>query len=172
MMASVLFSFFVVVLFPALMAMSASLDLLTMTIPNRIPVALVLGYITLAAMTGMPPQLIALDLSCGLSILLVTFLMFSLSWIGGGDAKLAAATAVWMGWSSIFSYGVLAAICGGLLTFGILAARARPLPAILARQNWLARLHESKTGVPYGVALAAAGMIEYPHSQLWADALR
>ena len=171
-MASVLFSFFAVVFFPALMAMSASLDLLTMTIPNRIPVALVLGYFMLAAMSGMPPQLIVFDLSCGLSVLLVTFLMFSLRWIGGGDAKLAAAIAVWMGWSSIFSYGASAAICGGFITLGILAARARPLPAILARQDWLARLHDSKTGVPYGVALAAAGMIEYPHSQLWAGALR
>jgi len=171
-MSSVLFSFFVVVFFPALMAMSASLDLLTMTIPNRIPVALVVGYFILAAMTGMPPQLVVFDLSCGLAVLLVTFVMFSLSWIGGGDAKLAAATAVWMGWSSIFSYGVMAAIYGGFLTLGILAARARPLPAILARQDWVARLHDSNTGVPYGVALAAAGMIQYPHSELWAGALR
>jgi prepilin peptidase CpaA len=171
-MASALFSFFVVVFFPALMAMSASLDLLTMKIPNRIPVALALGYFMLAAMTGVPPQLIVFDLSCGLSVLLITFLMFSLRWIGGGDAKLAAATAVWMGWSSIFSYGVSAAICGGVITLGILAARTRPLPAILARQDWVARLHDSKTGVPYGVALAAAGMIQYPHSQLWLGALR
>jgi prepilin peptidase CpaA len=159
-----------VAVFPALMALAASMDLLTMTIPNRIPAALAFGYLVSAAALGLPPQAVLFDLSCGLAILALTFVMFSLRWIGGGDAKLAAATALWMGWSSVLDYGVAAAICGGLLTLGLLAARERTLPAMLARHAWIARLHDRGTGVPYGIALAAAGLVQYPHTQIWASA--
>ena len=157
--------------FPAVMAFSASMDLLTMTIPNRLCAILVLGFFVLAAALGVPAQVILLNLSCGLAILAMTFVMFSLGWIGGGDAKLAAGTALWMGWSSVLDFGVTAAIFGGLLTLAILAARSMPLPAILERRAWIARLHHRNTGVPYGIALAAAGMAQFPHSQMWAAAV-
>ena len=68
--------------------------------------------------------------------------MFNLGWVGGGDAKLAAATAIWLGWSSILDYGLAAAICGGVLTLAILGARMAPLPAALGRFAWVARLHD------------------------------
>jgi prepilin signal peptidase PulO-like enzyme (type II secretory pathway) len=87
---------------------------------------------------------------------------------GGGDAKLAAATALWLGWSSIFDYGVTAAIYGGILTLIILTARMMPLPSSFARFTWIARLHKGNAGVPYGIALAAAGLMQYPGSPVWA----
>lgn len=160
----------IAVIFPGLMALSAWMDFLTMTIPNRIPVALTLAYFVLAAAGGVPAQAILYDASCGASILVVTFAMFSLRWTGGGDAKLAAATALWMGWGSIADYGLAAALCGGLLTLMLLTARALPLPVILARLPGVARLHDRESGVPYGIALAVAGLIEYPHTRIWAAA--
>ncbi len=161
---------FVAILFPGLMVLSASMDFLTMTIPNLIPAALTIGYFVLAA-ECLPPHAVLYDVSCGLAILVITFAMFSVRWIGGGDAKLAAAIALWMGWGSILDYGLSASICGGLLTLGLLMARARPLPAILAQHTGVARLHDPETGVPYGIALAIAGLIEYPHTEIWAAAL-
>jgi prepilin peptidase CpaA len=162
---------FIAVLFPALMVLSASMDFLTMRIPNQIPAALALGYLVLAAAAPLPLQAVLSDLSCSLGILVMTFVMFSLRWIGGGDAKLAAATALWMGWGSILDYGITASVCGGLLTVGLLMARTRPLPTILAQHSGIARLHDRATGVPYGIALAVAGLIEYPHTALWTTAL-
>ena len=162
---------FVSLIFPGLMVLSAALDLLTMRIPNWIPAALTLGYLVLAA-GCLPPQAILYDVCCGLAILVMTLAMFILRWIGGGDAKLAAATALWMGWGSILDYGVTASICGGLLTLGLLTARARPLPTILAQHAGIARLHDREAGVPYGIALAVAGLIEYPHTAAWTTALR
>ena len=153
------------------MVLAASMDFLTMRIPNGIPAALTLGYFVLAP-GCLPPQAILYDVSCGLAILIMTLAMFILRWIGGGDAKLAAATALWMGWGSILDYGVTASICGGLLTLGLLTARARPLPTILAQHAGIARLHDRQTGVPYGIALAVAGLIEYPHTQIWSAAFR
>lgn len=147
------------------------MDLLTMTIPNRFCVILAVGYFVLAATLGVPTEIILLNLSCGLAILAITFIMFTLGWIGGGDAKLAAATALWMGWSTILDFGITAAVCGGFLTIAILGLRSIPLPAILERRAWIARLHHEKSGVPYGIALAAAGMAQYPHSHIWAAAV-
>lgn len=169
-MAWTLLHFSVLAFFPALMALSASMDLLTLTIPNRICLSLALGYLTLATLLRIPAADMLLNISCALAILAIAFVMFALGWVGGGDAKLAAATALWLGWSSMLDYGVTAAIYGGILTLIILGARALPLPAALARLAWVARLHDGKTGVPYGIALAAAGLIQYPASRIWAVA--
>ena len=94
-MASNLIHLSIFAFFPTLMALSASMDLLTFTIPNRICVALALGYVIFAALLGVPAVSILLNISCGLAILLIAFGMFSFGWLGGGDAKLAAATAAW-----------------------------------------------------------------------------
>jgi prepilin peptidase CpaA len=108
-----------------------------------------------------------INLSCGAAMLALTFALFAMGWIGGGDAKLTAATALWLGWGVILDYGIFAAICGGGLTLAILAARRISLPSILVRHGWIARLHDQKSGVPYGIALAVAGIMVYPQTQFW-----
>ena len=150
------------------MALSASMDLLTFTIPNRLCVALALGYFVFAALLGFSAHDILLNLSCALAILAIAFVMFALGWVGGGDAKLAAATAAWLGWAAILDYGVAAALFGGILTLVILGGRMAPLPAVFGRVDWLRRLHSANAGVPYGIALAAAGLMQYPNSHIWA----
>jgi prepilin peptidase CpaA len=167
-MASTLLHLSILAFFPALMALSASMDLLTFTIPNRLCAALALGYLIIAALLGVSAVDILLNISCALAILIVAFLMFNLGWIGGGDAKLAAATAAWLGWTAILNYGLAAALFGGILTLLLLGARAAPLPAAFGRIGWLARLHNVKAGVPYGIALAAAGLMQYPNTSIWA----
>jgi prepilin peptidase CpaA len=32
---------------------------------------------------------------------------------------------------------------------------------------WLERLHAPRTGVPYGIALAAAALVVFPESPIW-----
>jgi len=167
-MASTLLHFSVLAFFPSLMALSASMDLLTFTIPNRLCVALALGYLVLAALLGVSAHDILLNLSCALVILAIAFVMFALGWVGGGDAKLAAATAAWLGWTGVLDYGVAAALFGGILTLVILGARMAPLPAAFGQIDWLKRLHNANAGVPYGIALAAAGLLQYPNSPIWA----
>ena len=39
-----------------------------------------------------------------LAVLVVTFMFFARGWIGGGDAKLAAATALWLGFDQLLNY--------------------------------------------------------------------
>ena len=152
--------------FPALMAFAAASDLIHMTISNRISAALIAGFFVLALATGMPPALIGAHAAAGLVVLAVGFAFFAFGWIGGGDAKLAAATAVWIGFAGLADYLLYGSIGGGLLTFLLLRVRDVPLPATLEAQPWAARLHRKDTGVPYGIALAVAALIVYPQSPL------
>jgi prepilin peptidase CpaA len=149
-------------MFPALMAFAASSDLFTMTISNWLSLALAAGFVLLALVTGMSLTEIGLHLAAAVAVLVVAFGFFSQGWIGGGDAKLAAATALWFGFDHLLDYMIYASLFGGVLTLLILQFRKLPLPAAMARQAWILRLHESDGGVPYGIALAAAALIIYP----------
>jgi prepilin peptidase CpaA len=152
--------------FPALMAFAASSDLLTMTISNRLSLALTGAFFVLAVTTGMPLAALGLHLAAAALVLVISFGFFTQGWIGGGDAKLAAATALWFGFDHLLNYALYASIFGGALTLLILQFRKFPLPAPLARQPWIARLHETDEGIPYGIALAAAALAIYPHT-IW-----
>lgn len=149
-------------LFPAVMAFAAASDLLTMTISNRVSIALALGFFLAAFLIGMSYAEMGEHMLAALIVLAIAFVCFAFGWIGGGDAKLAAATALWFGFSHLMDYLLLAAMIGGVLTLVLLALRQWPLPSLLARQPWIARLHDMKTGIPYGIALAIAGLLVYP----------
>lgn len=156
------FEFAIILVFPALMAFSAAMDLFTMTIPNRISIGLVAGFVCLALLTGLGWDAIALHFGIGLAMLVIGIGMFAMGWIGGGDAKFFAATSLWMGLEYIYEYALTAALLGGVLTIGMLVLRMYPLPAGLVSQSWLVRLHNAGEGVPYGIALAASGLLVYP----------
>ena len=151
--------------FSAVMSYAAVSDMLTMTIPNRLSVALLVGFLAFALLFGLPLTTIGWHLLSGLTVLLITFGMFAAGWIGGGDAKLAAATAVWCGFPGLVEYSTIASVFGGLLTFAILGMRKYPLPSF-AHWPWLLRLHDVKTGIPYGIALAASGLVVFPEMEI------
>ena len=151
-------------LFPALIAFAASSDLLTMTISNRISLALAAGFVALALFAGTPFTIIGLHFGAALIVLAIGFGCFAMGWIGGGDAKLAAAIALWFGFDYLMEFLVWASLFGGVLTLLIIQFRTLPLPMFMARQEWIARLHEKGAGVPYGIALAAAALFVYPQT--------
>ena len=151
-------------LFPALMAFAAASDLFTMTISNRISLLLVAGFLGLAVCGGMELRDILSHVGAGLAILTVAFACFAMGWIGGGDAKVAACTALWFGFGHLLDYLVYASLFGGALTLLLLQFRQWPLPYALASQSWLLRLHDKETGIPYGIALAVGALIIYPET--------
>jgi prepilin peptidase CpaA len=157
-----------ITLFPACMAFAAAIDLFTMTVPNRIAILLVAGFFVAAPLAGLGLSDIGLHVLVGALALALGFFCFAMGWIGGGDAKLFAATALWIGPKLIFTYSLTTALLGGALTLAILLWRGMPLPVAAAGQGWLARLHDSKEGVPYGIALAAAGLLAYPDTAFMA----
>jgi len=158
------------ILFPALMAFAATSDLLTMTISNRVPLILAGGFFGLAFVADLNAIAILSHMAAACVVLLVSFGFFTRGWIGGGDAKLAAVTALWLGFDHLLAYLVYASLLGGALTLALIQFRLVPLPAALARQQWLERLHRRETGVPYGIALAAAALAVYPQTE-WMTAI-
>ena len=142
-------------IFPTVMAFAASSDFFTMTISNRISLILVGGFVALAVGTGMPLGEMLNHAGAGGLVLAVTFTFFLCGWVGGGDAKLAAATALFL---------------GGVLTFALIEFRKFSMPSILVGKEWAERLHEPGGGVPYGIALAVAALVVYP-STVWMRAI-
>lgn len=157
-------------LFPALMAFAASSDLLTMTISNKVSLALAAAFLVLAPAAGMGIGEIGMHGAAGFSALAVAFCLFACGWIGGGDAKLAAATALWLGFDQLLPYLFVASLLGGALTLLVVQFRLFPLPNVLQGTSWAERLHRKDAGVPYGIALAAAALIIYPDT-VWMHAL-
>lgn len=153
-------------LFPAMMAFAASSDLLTMTIPNRVSLILLGGFFALALAGGMSAADALSHVGAGCLVLALAFGLFTRGWIGGGDAKLAAVAALWLGFDHLLPYVLYASLLGGVLSVALLHFRMAPLPERLARSEWVQRLHANDAGVPYGVALAAAALAVYPHTQL------
>ncbi|MBV9747218.1 MAG: prepilin peptidase [Acetobacteraceae bacterium] len=157
-------------LFPALMAFAASSDFLTMTISNKVSLALVAGFLGLVLLTGMSPVDVASHVGAGGVVLVVAFVLFSCGWIGGGDAKLAASTALWFGFDHLLPYLIDASLLGGALTLLLIYLRLTPLPPALQGRRWAERLHEKNGGIPYGIALAVAALLVYPDT-MWMKAL-
>ena len=79
----------------------------------------------------------------------------------------AAATTLWLGFEFAVPFLMYGAILGGVLTLAILGLRQLPLPAALGKISWIDRLHDSKSGVPYGIALAIAGMVVYTQTPIF-----
>ncbi|HXF53733.1 MAG TPA: prepilin peptidase [Hyphomicrobiaceae bacterium] len=152
--------------FPVAMAFAGAMDLLTMTIPNRISLALLAAFPCAALAVGMPWSTFVWHLGAGAAVLALGFLLFSLGWVGGGDAKLLAAAALWLGFDNLLSYAVLVSILGGALALLVLSYRMFVPPLWIAHPAWAARLHDRKTGMPYGLALAGAALWIYP-STAW-----
>lgn len=153
--------------FPLLMAFAAFSDLLTMRISNRLVLVLAAGFVATALIVNMNAQEFALHVAAGAVVLMVAFTFFAMRWIGGGDAKLAAATTMWLGFGVALPFLVYAALLGGVLTLAILSLRRWPLPAALIKVDWITRLHDQNEGVPYGIALAAAGLITYSNTAIF-----
>jgi prepilin peptidase CpaA len=150
--------------FPVGMALAAVHDLFTLTISNRLTLGLLAAFLVAAPFSGMDLPAFGMHLAAGGAVLAAAFFCFAMRWIGGGDAKLAAVAALWIGWESTLMFMLLASIFGGVLTLVVLSFRSAVLPAFIVRQPWIQRLHDERAGVPYGVALAAAGLAVYPHT--------
>jgi prepilin peptidase CpaA len=155
-------AYLILMTFPVAMAFAAANDLFTMKIPNRISLALIGGFVAIALITRMPLETLGLHVVIAVAVLIATFTLFSLNMLGGGDAKLMAAGALWMGPDHIIEFVAYVTIFGGILAVAMLGyrnflpANALPLPA------WARRLHRTGEGIPYGIAIAAAGLMLFP----------
>ena len=158
----------VLTVFPVAMVLAALSDLFTMTVSNRLTAGLAVAFFIVAPMSGMGLETIGLHVAVCLGLLALCIAMFAMGWLGGGDAKLIAATGLWLGLAPLLHYLIVAALVGGAMAIVLLKFRTVPLPAWADEQAWITRLHRADCGAPYCIALAIGGLSAYPTSELFA----
>jgi prepilin peptidase CpaA len=154
-----------VLVFAFTMIYAGVTDLTTYKIQNSLLLPFLLAYAVLAPFAGFTAHEIGLSAAVAAGVLLGGFMLFARGWIGGGDAKLAAATALWFGADHTLAYLLGTAVVGSVLTLAILQFRVLALPDSLKNRTWIARLHSRGSGVPYGVAMAVAALLVFPHTR-------
>lgn len=160
------------VVFPFCMAYAAVSDMLSMTIANRVSLLLAGSFILIAPLTGMDWHVYGMHLAAGFGMLVITFGLFAAGGMGGGDAKLIAATAFWMGLGpELMQYLLYSAAAGGVLTLSILMYRKSALAVYTGHHRLLRNLADRDVGVPYAIALGIGGMLTFPQSALAAWAI-
>ena len=156
--------------FPALVLVAAVKDAATYTIPNWISLALIAAFVPTAAVAWQAEvslTVIGLCLVVGVFALLAGMAMFAFGWIGGGDAKLFAACALWLGWQGLAPFLFWTTISGGVMAAMLLVGRRHF--AQLVGDNapvWLTRLFSRTADVPYGVAIAFGALMAFRYGAL------
>jgi prepilin peptidase CpaA len=156
------------IVFPALAIVAALSDATSMTIPNWISGALIVAFLPAALLAGVGWSVIGLSFGLGVAALAIGVAMFALHWIGGGDAKLFAAGALWLGPTGAAPFLLWTAIAGGVLAAGLLGARRMSaLTGLPVRKpGWIERLLAPAGDIPYGIAIAAGALAAFPQSGL------
>ncbi|MDC7746321.1 MULTISPECIES: A24 family peptidase [Rhizobium] len=161
----------VFVILPLCLTMAAFSDLFTMTIPNRVSLILIGSFLVLAPLSGLGLETIGMHLAGAAIVFCACFALFAFNVMGGGDAKLLTATALWFGLDQSLAFLMVdVAMIGGLITLLILLVRAQsntilaiglPVPnsVLLAKK------------IPYGIAIAIGGFMAFPSSPLFLAAL-
>ena len=157
-------------LFPAMMAFAASSDLFTMTIANRVSLVLVAGFGLLALLVGMSAADVALACRRGGGRAGRRLCLFTRGWIGGGDAKLAAATVLWLGFAHLADYLVYASLLGGALTLAIIQFRPMPLPQTVRRPRMGRAAASPRRRRSLRHRARGGGAVVYPHTE-WMAAI-
>ncbi|MCP2155174.1 prepilin peptidase [Agrobacterium tumefaciens] len=146
---------------PLCLAFAALNDLFSMTIPNRIPLLLLLSFAVVAPFSGMDWQTYVMSLVAGIVVLFSCFALFATNVMGGGDAKLLTAAAVWYGFNiSLIEFLLSVTFIGGVLTLGILLLRSRSQEIMAAGIPIPDSLLVAKK-IPYGIGIAIAGLLTY-----------
>ena len=135
-----------VAILAAMLIVAATGDLRTRIIPNKLNLAIALAAIPYWWFSGLSlwPD-VASQLAIALGVFMFFALLFRFGWIGGGDVKLLGALGLWLPLAAVVKLLVIMSLAGGLLCLAI-AIRERMKPS------------EGKPEVPYGVAIAFAGM--------------
>ena len=88
----------------------------------------------------------AIQLGCATAVFAVFLIAFHFGMMGGGDVKLIVALALWLPFPAFLSMLMVMSIAGGIVTIVMMIERA-------------IKNNSGQIEVPYGVAIAFAGLI-------------
>lgn len=129
-----------------LLIVGAVTDIRERVISNRLNLAIAISAPLYWWATGIPlwPG-VGIQIGMAFAIFAVFALLFALGLMGGGDVKLLGALALWLPWQEMGKLLVIMAIVGGVITVATLLYHKL-------------RQRDGQPEVPYGVAIALAGL--------------
>ena len=156
--------FLSITLFPLLMIVAGAGDALAMRIPNWLTALIAIAFFPMALITGMPLAAFGLHVAVGFGFFAVGFTLFSLGLFGGGDAKLLAAAALWLGWPDLVTFLVMTAFAGGVLALAVGVWSLVKINSEIKEGSLFKRFGAIKPNVPYGYAFAIGAILAFPQS--------
>jgi prepilin peptidase CpaA len=155
-----MFETIALVAFAGLLVYAACSDVSRYIIPNWISIALVAIYPAAALLAGAPLFDVGFHILFGFGVLAAGFVLFQFNIIGGGDAKLLAAVAIWTGAAAAIPFLLWTAVAGGVMALALLTARqlipAGTYPPVVDH------LLKKQNGIPYGVAIMIGALLAIP----------
>lgn len=137
-------------------------DARTLRIPNFVSLALLMTFIPMALVAGIGLEAVAWHLGAGTVVLVIGFALFTFGLFGGGDAKLMAAAALWVGWDQVLFFLFAVVLTGGVLSLLVVLLRK----GLGLWPDWLVKSAEGlfvpNKAVPYGVAIAVGAVLTVP----------
>ena len=128
---------------------AAASDVARRTIPNELVTLLAilgLGRVVCGVVAGDGMADAGRDLAATLAIFALGAAAFAGGMLGGGDAKLLAAGALWVGAAGVGGYLLGIALAGGVLALGFIVWQ-------------FTRRGATRAGLPYALAIAAGGIL-------------
>jgi prepilin peptidase CpaA len=175
----------------AVMIAGAVYDAATLTIPNWISAVLLALFPVLAFAAGLSWTEAGIHAAVGFAALVAGIGLFAAGLIGGGDAKLFAAISLYVGASGFGAFVFAVAVAGGALALTLLIVRyvgtffggrlesfsqaaggesnsyGAAIGAAIAQLERFKHLTSRGAGIPYGIAIAAGGLIVLPATRLF-----
>lgn len=148
--------------FAALLLAAAVWDARSYTIPNRLNAALALLAVPALLVSDLSPLEIGMAVGFSALVLACGLALFALNLAGGGDVKLFAAAALWLGPQAGASFVLWTAVAGGVLAMALILLRRVAAPVAPFAPAWARTLIVPGGPVPYGVAVCAGGILAWP----------
>jgi prepilin peptidase CpaA len=148
-----------------ILAIIAYGDVRTRRIPNVLAFSIgALGLVRMIFDLDLMTAIHTIEASA--AVFAVAFVLFWRGMLGGGDAKLIAATALLIGDHDLVDFLFLMGVCGGVLALAILARDELRLQRWYSSRSVRARPAQAadrtaamRSTVPYGVAIASAAAV-------------
>lgn len=163
-------AFAMLMIFAGCMLVAAVKDAMTMTIPNWVSVAVVAAFFVMTPFVWQGWPVFGEHLMIGTGAFVFGFVLFALGWLGGGDAKLLAATSYWWVAPDLALYVFYTTLAGGAMAITILLAR-RLIPSYMLTSPKLHHIIKEQTHMPYGLALAFGALATLPQSEIFKAAV-
>ena len=152
----------VLTIFPMLVVLAGVSDFLTLKIPNWVNGLIAVAMLPFALFQQMPMEVFAWHMVAGIVMLIAGFILFAFGYIGGGDAKMLAACGLWVGWDQLVAFSLITALAGGALAIIMKFWQMFNIEHEVRDVSWLKNVFRAELQLPYGVAIAAGGMMVYP----------